>query len=227
MAQYSDPTIVVDLQSKKKVKPASWYLLASAILCLGAVGYYFFQSAQLDTEIEKTNGSVASLQKTYADFSSTKKDLETLSSQASNLDLLFAGQKQWPKVLDLLQLGLYPDMVVTSLQLRDTGEVILAGYTRDYTDYAKIFLSFTNDNAKKFWVAAKPGGVTKLEENKEYPNLLVQFAFSLTLSPSILNVTKYNYKTVQDSITKASISTSGSASTSTDAESSPTSSPTE
>lgn len=191
LATYSDPTIV-QLSDKPRVFIGAWLFLAAGIVSVLGAGWFFFQTNRTQARTADLTVEIAKNETTLKGLEPTAVALTELDKTAQNLHYLFDGQKRWEAVLGTVEQRLYKNMVVTSLQFSDKGDVTFTANTPDYLDYAKIFRTLTDADGQKYFSVARPTAIRKVEDEKKGTSE-IQFSFTLVLQKQVTNaqVTKF------------------------------------
>jgi Tfp pilus assembly protein PilN len=197
VATYTDPTII-QLGEKPRLQLGVLLTLIAGIVALLGVVAFFVITSQVKAETTSINKASAAAERKLNDLNTVAVQLTELDAMANNLRNVFDNQKRWAVVLGTVEQRLYRNMVVTSMTFTEKGEMVFAGYTRDYVDYAKIYRSLTDKEGSAYFSVVRPGTISKVKGNTKtaggtststIPENYISFTFTLTLQPKVLNTT--------------------------------------
>ena len=162
MLSYNDPTLPTLTPGKGGgLALGTWLSLVAGVLALGIGGYLYWQTVQVQAANRTLTNSIAETNRQVAQLETYAVQAEAYKKTATDLHLLFDGQKRWPSVLSALEERLYRRMAITTIQIADTGVVTMSGTTPTYDDYAKLYASLTDATAKAWCADVKPVSVAK------------------------------------------------------------------
>lgn len=190
MATYTDPTVVA-VGKSNRVQPAAVIALIAGIIAVAYGGFVFWQITQAKSEKTKIDENITSLKSQVDTLQPVATALDQLSKQAQGLHTIFDNQLRWETILGKIETRLYKNMTITGLQLNADGTATLAGTTATYTDYAKIYASFTDEQGQKTFSQARPIAITRTESQDGKQSQVI-FSFNLILNSDLLKLTASN-----------------------------------
>jgi Tfp pilus assembly protein PilN len=162
-------------------------LLAAGIISILGAGLFFMATRKAEAHTIELRSQISSQETQLAALKPTVDTLVELNATAKNLHILFDNQKKWDAILGTVEQRFYKNMVVSTLNFTDTGEVTLSAVTPTYTDYAKVYQSLTDADGAKYFSTVRPGNITK-SENKEKGTSEIQFSFAMILQKNITHL---------------------------------------
>lgn len=185
MPTYTDPTII-QLGDKPRIQISAWLFLCVGIVAVLGCGWLWYRTYAADQHSTELTSTISTQNTELTKLAPVANALTTIGTQARSLQTLFDNQKRWESVLGTLEKHLYSNMLVTDLQLDSNGQLVFSGVTPSFTDYAKLYTSLTDSTGAAYFSLVRPVSVTKVED-VESNSSEVQFSFSLTLQPQVLN----------------------------------------
>ena len=182
MPTYSDPSHPQPIPSIRVTSPAldlgPYLTLVGGVLMAAFAAFLFFRTTVAQQKTADTQVQITKAQTTRNSVNTVVTDAVTYNQLGDSLKKLFDGQKLWSATLTNLERNLYRHLAVTSLQFDDKGTMTLSGTTTSYTDYAKIYSSFTDPSVSNVFQNVIPSAVNKDDKGG------ITFTFTMTLAPS-------------------------------------------
>lgn len=199
MALYSDPTITgVATENENQHHGAYLGYIAALLSCLVAI-FFFVMTQTNKSENKKLATQISAEQTTVDSYSGIKDQLSFYDTSVKDFNSIFSSQVQWGAVLNQFASGLYKGVKITSLQFNSDGTATLSGKLKNYTDYGKFYKSMTDVSSAAYFSDVKVNSVTRasdLETKEGAPAASeeVTFAYTLKLSPTLLKLDDFTYK---------------------------------
>ena len=182
MPTYSDPSRpqpVPTIQIQSNLFDFSPYLVLIAGLILSVfAGILYVKTVAAQNATTVAQQQLTSTQTDRDALNPVVFEAVTYNMLGDNLKKLFDSQKLWSATLTGLEKNLYRHLAVTNLQFDDKGTMTLSGTTTSYTDYAKIYSSFTDPSVASIFQNVTPAAVVKDDKGN------VSFTFTMLLAPS-------------------------------------------
>ena len=161
--------------------------LLAGILSVGMGVYFYLEHKQVQDKVAVQQAKIAADQQQLKGLTPLATEVAQYQALAATLHKLFDNQVPWETVLQTVESRLYRRMTITTIQATGAGVITITGITPSYTDYAKIYASLTDVEAKKYFSSAKPTAVSKVGGGAS-PSVPenISFGFSLTLRPEFL-----------------------------------------
>lgn len=207
MASYADPAVASLSPTSSplnggRTSLSAYLVLLAGFLAIGVAVFIFIQTGRANNQKDSYAKQAQEQQVIVTKLQPVAIELANYSSLSTSLHGLFDNQKLWEQVLVNLEPHLYKQMTITNLALSDQGTLTLSGVTHNYVDYAKIFASFTDANAKQIYTSAKPTSVVKTiktdvpvttgqaAQSVAPAQDQITFTFTLTLDPKVFKITQ-------------------------------------
>lgn len=182
MANYADPG-TFSVSQPTKLQPASLLVILAGIIAVSFAVFMFVQISSNTAASNNLDQSLATDSAQLAKLAPTATKIDNYDKLATSLRNLFQAQHRWEGVLGTIESKLYKNMKVTSLQVNDKGVITLSGATPNFTEYAKVYSSFLNEQTKTVISNVQVVSVAKSEKKDASE---VNFSFQGTLTAQAL-----------------------------------------